>query len=583
MALDAAMLAVLARELDGKLANTRIDKIYMPSRDEALLSLRTRDNKTFKLLLSARPGGARVHLTNEEFDFPATPPGFCMLLRKYIGHARLNSVEAVRGERVLLLHFSALAETGELLDIVLSAEMMGRYSNLVLVNGKRVVDALKRIDPSQSQLRVLLPGVEFTLPPPQDKLSFVYSEPATAIAAARQRGGEIAAALLAALSGIGPVVCREIVFDSGLSGDIDELDDAQLLRLSKSLAAVQQAVQTSPAELCCVLDGERVAEFSFIPLRQYGEENLRYFDSASQLLDFCFAEREQAARRQTRSDNLTRQVAKLQQRARRKHETRLAERERSEKADEKRLFGELLTANLHLVQKGAASVEVLNYYTGEPVTIPLDKKLAANANAQKYFKEYKKAVTAQRMLGKLLESDRLEIEYLDSVAYSLTRASSDDDFSQIRAELKSAGYLRNRHVDPKQKLKKNDTFLRYHTADGFEILAGRNNLQNERLSLKTAAKHDVWFHIKNGAGSHVVLICDARQPSDAAMTDAAMIAAFNSEFVNGQQAAVDYTEIKNVKKMPDGRAGMVVYRDYHTAYVTPNREYVESLADKKKR
>ncbi|MEA5050628.1 MAG: NFACT RNA binding domain-containing protein [Oscillospiraceae bacterium] len=581
MALDAAMLSYTAQELDRALAGARVDKIYMPARDEAVFALRTQTD-SFRLFISARPGASRIHITREEFDNPAVPPGFCMLLRKYLGTARVAAIHAAPGERILFVDFDATSELGDRVRLTLSVESMGRYSNIVLVGEGRVIDALKRIDFDHSDVRQLLPGVPFTMPPAQaGKLSFAEADDAAILAAVQKKQKPLSAALLDSIAGLCPAVCREIARRTDPADpDADRLTPAQAAALRAVLAQVRGAAAGEGEYLSIVYDGKKPVEFSFIELTQYAGLTSVRFDTASSLLDAYYLERDRAERARTRSSDLQKQVGSLYDRAVRKLAARRQELLDTGRAEEKRLYGELLTANLHAVGKGMPSVRLLNYYTGETVDVPLDTAKTPNENAQKYYKEYRKLTTAAKMLASLIEQGEQEIEYLASVKYEITEARSEEDFLLIRRELKDAGYLRGFKYKEQKKQRRTGEYALYRTSDGCAVRAGRNNAANEKLTLRLADKRDIWFHVKDASGSHVVLQTDGREPSALAYTQAAMIAAYHSALRGGERVAVDYAPVKNVKKAVGQRTGMVYYENYSTAYVTPDEKTVEALAEK---
>lgn len=580
MALDAAMLYVTANELREQLSGARIDKIHMPARDEVLFLLRRPDGP-LKLLASARSGSARVHITQEEFDNPAVPPSFCMLLRKHLASGRITGVRTVDGERILFIDFDALNEMGDRVRVTLSLELMGRYSNVVLVDGGgKVIDALKRISADQSDKRQLVPGIPFTMPPAQDKLPFLSSANEDVIARVQAVGKPLSAALLDCVAGIGPVLCREIAHRVGGDPDADRMSPADRTRLADCMDAVRDAANGKGTELNIVYDGDKPVEYSFTALTQYTGLKALRFETASVLFDRYYAQKDRAERMRTRSFDLSRQVHALAERAVRKQSARLQEQEDTHKADTQKLYGELINANLHALHKGMDRAELLNYYTGETVSVPLDVTKTPVQNAQKYYKAYKKLTTAAAMLEELLRSGAAEIEYLKSVQYEITQAVTEDDFLHIRKELKEAGYLRGFKYKENKNRKKSPGVLRYRTEDGDTVLVGRNNEQNDKLTLKTADRRDIWFHVKNAPGSHVVLVTEGKTPGDAALTRAAEIAALHSSQAQGQKVPVDYTMVKNVRKAPGQRAGMVVYDHYETAYVTPDADALGALLQK---
>ena len=580
MALDAAMLYVTAKELEERLVGARVEKLYMPTRDEVLFLLRTPQGNQ-KMLVSARSGSARVHITTEEFENPATPPSFCMLLRKYLGSGRITGIRAVDSERIILMTFDSLNEMGDRVEITASLEMMGRYSNFVLVNAEgRIIDALKRIDAEQSDKRQLLPGLEFTMPPAQDKLPFLDGDIKELVTQTARRSKPLSLALLDCVAGIGPVVCREIARRVDCSDpDADALTDEQRKKLEQEIARVRKAARGDGRYLSIIYDGKRPVEFSFTELAQYGDMEAVTFDTASELFDRYYAEKDRADRAKTRSFDLTRQVNSLIERVQRKLGARLQEQKDTGKAEQKKLYGEIITANLHALEKGMESAELLDYYTGETVRVSLDKSKTPAQNAQKYYKDYRKLTTAASMLESLINSGYQELEYLESVRHEITEARTEEDFLLIRKELKEAGYLRGFKYKEQKNTRRMSEFVKYKTTSGKTVLAGRNNAANDKLTMKTADKRDYWFHVKNEAGSHVVLETAGQEPDDRDYIEAAMIAVLHSSQKGNEKVPVDYTLVKNVKKPTGARAGMVTYEGYYTVNVTADKKEIERLCE----
>lgn len=578
MALDAAMLEYTARTLKGTLVGARVEKISMPSRDEALFSLRT-ETGARKLFISARSGGSRIHLTSESFENPAVPPGFCMLLRKYLSTGRITDLRTVDGERIIFLDFDALNEMGDRIKLTLSVEIMGRYSNMVLVNAEgRVIDALKRIDAEQSDKRQLIPGVNFTMPPAQGKLLFLTAEIGELINKICEKKKPLSAAILDTVAGIGPVVCREIAHRTAANDpEADTLNEKQRSALKRFIEETRAAARGEGSTLSIVYDSKKPIEFSFIKLTQYGGMETREFSDVNELFDSYYLEKDRAERMKARSSDLLRQVNSLYERAVRKQAARQEELSNTERADEKKLFGELINANLYAIVKGDKSAELLNYYMGETISVPLDVTKSPVQNAQKYYKEYRKLTTAAKMLATLIEEGKNEIEYLSSVRYEITEAKTEEDFLLIRKELKESGYLRGFKYKEQKRPRKMSEFIEYKTSDGLRVLVGRNNAANEKLTLKTAEKGDIWFHVKSASGSHTVLLSNGAEPSGESYTEAAMIAAYHSSERLSENIAVDYTRIKNVKKAVGQKTGMVYYESYNTAYVTPDERKIEEL------
>ena len=578
MALDAAILALTARELNERLAGARVDKIFQPTRDEAVLMMRSRAGSA-KLLLSARSGAARIGITGESFENPQVPPSFCMLLRKYLTSGRLEEVRAERGERLVYFVFGCTNEMGDPVRITLAAELMGRYANIVVIGGEgRIIDALKRVDLDASAVRPLLPGLPYTLPPRQGKPDFFEIEPDALLLRMAGFDAPVADALLKAASGIAPSVCREIAFRALGEGRFftKELTDAQRQALGRQIAALQAEYAAGGRPTAVVDEEGKPVEYSFTPLTQYQPRcRLVARESYCALLEAHYAAKDQAERLRQKSRNLGKTVQNLYERAKRKQTARLEEQAATERSDHLRIWGELLQANLYNIPKGAKEATVENYYDGSTVTIPLDVRLSPSANAQKYFKEYKKKQTAAKMLKKLLADGQREIDYLASVQYEVSQATGEAALAEIREELRAGGYLKNdRRRDKRQKPA---DFLRYTSSDGFEILVGRNNAQNDKLTLHTARGRDLWFHVKDAPGSHTVVLSRGREIPLATQNEAAMLAVFHSSQSASAKVPVDYTEVRNIRKTGDLKPGMVLFEKHETAYVTPDEAVLRRL------
>ena len=578
MALDAALLELTARELKQRLADARIDKIFEPTRDEVVLHLRTR-TESHRLLVSARSGSARVCITQETFENPAAPPSFCMLLRKHFSGGRLVDVRVIPGERIAFFDFACTNEMGDSVCNTLAAELMGRYSNIVLVQGGKILDALKRADFEASAVRQLLPGLPYTLPPKPDRPLLMQAPPQALAALCAQKDMPVADALMKATGGCGPAVCREAAFRAFGTEDIyaAAMTEAQCAALAAQLEELQAVWRAGGTPTAVVNAEGRPVEFSFVPLHQYGETcSLVPYESCSALLEGYYAAKDKAERLRQRSKDLAKTVKNLYERAQRKLSARRAEQEESEQSGHLRVWGELLMANLWALRKGDRAAAVTNYYTGETENIPLDVRLSPTANAQKYFKEYKKKQTAAKVLRQLIEESQAEVAYLETVLYEVGQAEGEAALAEVREELRAGGYLKRSRQ--KEKKQKPADFIRYRSSDGFVILVGRNNMQNEKLTLKTARGRDVWFHVKNAPGSHVVVLCEGQEVPNRTKTEAAILAAYHSSQNGGAKVPVDYTFVKHIRKTGGLRPGMVLYDIYETAYVTPDAALAARLA-----
>ena len=583
MALDAATLALTAAELKATLTDAKIAKLFEPTRDELVLTLRTRTD-TYALLLSARSGSARVCLTEESFENPETPPSFCMLMRKHLTGGRLLDVHMEPGDRIVYFDFQCTNEMGDLVRNTLCAELMGRYSNLVLVQNGKIIDALKRVDFEDSDVRQLLPGLPYTTPPKPARPDFLLVSSASIVAAACQRDLPVADALNKTVAGVGPVVCREAAWRAfdGEHLPANELTEEQKRKLMAAIDELKEEHATGGTP-CSVTDPSgKPIEYTFFRPQQYGEKYIiKEWPSFNAMLEGYYAEKDRAERLRTKSKELHKAVHNMYERAVRKQAARQEELAASGKSEKLRLYGELLQANLWAIHKGDRQVTVQNYYTGEDVTIRLDPRLGGNENAQKYFRDYKKKQTAHAMLQKLLVEGEAEIEYLRTVLYEVESAPGEMALNEIRAELKSQGYLK--YYKQRDRKQKPADFLRYTSSDGFEILVGRNNLQNDKLTLHTARGKDLWFHVQKAPGSHVVVMSHGEDIPDTTKQEAAELAVIHSSAYKagtGAKVAVDTTEVKNIWKANGAKPGMVLYEVYTTVYITPREGLEKALKTK---
>ena len=591
MALDGALLRQIKHELEGCLIGSRVDKIHQFSREEMVFVLRLREPaadgaRSAKLYLSAGADSPRLHLTSSSFENPKSPPMFCMLMRKHLGSAKLLEIRQVGLDRILHLIFETRNEMGDLIELTVAIEIMGRHSNIILIdeNG-RVIDSIKRIDDTMSSVRPILPGVRYTLPPAQDKLDLITNTPEQ-IEQRLIEGKDtpLSKALLAAVQGVSPIVCREVANYVFVGDDrvISEMTPDHFDRLRFFLSRVILMARDYTGTPTSVIDSrKKPMDFSFLDIHQYGGSMFtRTYDSYSQLLDDFYTQRDNIQRMRHRSSDLLKVLANTADRIARK--LSLQQKELADCSDREtwKIYGDLISANLSSIQKGDRTARLINFYdeAQSEVVIPLDPRKTPAQNAQKYYGEYRKADTAEKKLRELIEEGQQEAVYIDSVFDALTRAQTNDELTAIRAELAEQGYLRKKGSAAKKGKEPKLAPKRYRSNDGFTILVGRNNVQNDQLTLKEARGRDYWFHTKNIPGSHTIVVSDGQEVPDSTLHQAAILAAVNSKAAESSQVPVDYTLIKNVKKPRGAKPGMVIYVSYQTAYVTPDLELEKRLA-----
>lgn len=580
MALDGVFLRHLKEEIGTSLLGTRVDRVFQPNRDELILAFRG-FSAAYKLLISARANSARVNLTTIPVENPQQPPMLCMLLRKKLQGAKLLKITQPDLERALMLKFDSVNELGDHVELTLTVEIMGRYSNIILVdeNGK-IIDALKRVDAEMSSERLVLPGLLYRLPPPQDKLSMLTCtvEEIMARIDALPRDMELSKALMSVLQGISPIIAREVENSAGLGHEmyVKSMTPPQRRRTEMHVTTLMETAKNVSGTPHIVIDPQnKPKDFAFMDIRQYGSAmTVSEKKSFSEMLDAFYAERDQIERMRVKSQDLLRLLANHADRLSRKIANQQAELSACAERDTLRIKGDLLSANMYAIQKGETSVKLQNFYDENlaELEIALDPALTPQQNAQKYYKNYRKAKTAEEKLTEQIGLAQTELTYIDSVFESLALAENERDLNEIRAELAEQGYVRRRVGKKNQKQPVLSAPLKFKTSDGFTVLVGRNNRQNDKLTMKDANNNDIWFHTKNIPGSHTVLVTDGKAPTETAMEEAAVLAAQHSRAKDSAQVPVDYTQIRYVSKPQGAKPGMVIYVQYKTVYVDPTTE-----------
>lgn len=587
MPFDAGFLAAITHEL-APLSGARVERVQQPDRDAVILVLRS-GRTDHKLLISAGSNTPRIQITTRSDETPKVPPMFCMLLRKHLSGAKLVSVEQIGFERAVRLTFDTRDDLGFVGRAHLIAELMGRYSDIILTDeNDKILGALKIIDFSDSKIRQIMPGLKYTVPPlqamtadasavlgqtdePRFKLNPLEAERDVFIALRNNSKLPDDKFIMSFYYGISSVVAREIVHRAS-GGDAEKLWEV--------FSGIISDLKEGRVTPCAVQNeaGEQV-EFSFLPLTHYGPSfKLVEYQSFGELMDRFYTERDMAERYRQRAVDLHRILSNAEARLTKKIALQQADLAACADKEKYKATGDLITANLYRLKPGDRVVSLTDYTTDPPseVTIELDPRLTPAQNAQKYYKKYAKAKTAETALTEQIRLAREELEYIAGVADALSRARSEAELAELRRELYESGYaskmknyVAQKPTQPKPQ--------RFRTSGGFEVLCGKNNIQNEHVTFKLASKGDMWFHVKNMPGSHVVLLCGGKEPSDRDLTEAAIIAATYSKAAEGVPAPVDYTQIKNVKKPPGSKPGYVTYKTNRTAYVTPDQNLCEKL------
>ena len=579
MALDGAFLYAVKQELSS-LIGGRIDKVYQPSRDEIIISIRS-EGSTKKVLFSSGANCARVHLTETSPENPKTPPMFCMLMRKHLGGGKLLSIRQDGLERILYFDFECMNEIGDMVKVTVAIEIMGRYSNIILISGEgRIIDAIRRVDAEMSRERMVLPGMTYILPSKPEKISFLYSEKEEI----REKlfslhNNDLSKCLVSTFEGISPLFARECVDRaSGRDMTLEDLDEATFDKLCDYIFSEREKLLSGKCDFTVLTDeNNNLKDFCFTDIKQYGNlMTSKSFSTAGETLDKFYSERDNSNRLKQRSADMIKFLSNTSERISRKLALQREELRECDLKDDLKLKGDLINANIWRLEKGQKKAVLENYYDdNKEIEIALDERLSPAQNAQKYYSEYRKSVNAEIKLTELIEKGEKELIYIDSVLDSLMRSTTENEVLLLRQELAEQGYLRLK--GGKQKPPKELPPMEFVSSDGFKILVGRNNKQNDKLTLKTAEKTDIWLHTKDIPGSHVIICAEGNEVPENTITEAAVLAAYHSKGKNSAQVPVDYVEVRFVKKPAGAKPGMVIFTNNRTLYIRPDEEIVGKL------
>lgn len=586
MALDGIAVYALANEFNTVLEGARADKIYQPECDEIVISFRGRGG-SYKLLLSANASNPRAHFINTAKKNPLTAPMFCMLLRKHLSGGRLIKVFQPGFERCLEFWIESYTELGDLTVKRLIIEIMGRHSNIILTDEDgKILDSIKHIDVTVSSVRQVLPGLMYLPPPPQEKISPLVCEYIDVVRAVACADEKIKAdkLILQSFAGISPVVARELCHRSLGGSDVyaAQLTPQQQKELCKAVFDMFEDVRVGRFSPCLVYEREsgKPLDFCAFEVTQYGElAHTQHCESVSNAAEKFYFDRDAVQRQKQKSAGLLKRINNNIDRCAKKIVLLSQTVDESKNKEQHKMYGDLLTANLYRLKGGEKSITVQNFYSPqqESVTIPLDSSFSPQQNAQRFYKKYNKAKAAGAEAERQMAFAEEELCYLESARQFLQQAKTEEDIAQIREELSQAGYI----IGEKKGRKKNaegSKPLHYVSSDGFDIYVGKNNIQNDRLTLRFANSADLWFHTKNFPGSHTIikLGLDKNVP-ERTILEAAGLAAYYSSARGSAQVPVDYTQIKNVKKPSGAKPGMVIYDHYNTLYITPDSALAERL------
>ncbi len=565
MAFDGLFTKAMVEELNEALTGGRVNKIHQPYKNELIMVIRAR-GKNNKLLLSAHPSYARVQLTDTVQDNPSEPPLFCVMMRKHLDGAILENIQQNGLDRTIMFEFKGKNEIGDISYKQLYVEIMGRHSNIILVDKEKrtMIDSIKHIPPAQNSYRTILPGSLYVNPPAQNKKNPLIADAETVLQSIDFNTGKIGKQLVASFEGLSPLISNEVVACAGLANR--ETIPGTFVKTMKPILEKKY----TPV----MIDSGDKTYFYMIDLSHLKGERTK-LDTLSMLLDRYYFGKAERDRVRQQGNDLERLISNELQKNRSKIHKLERTLEEAENAGEYQRLGELLTANLYAVKKGMSEIQVLNYYdeAGSMITIPLDPRKNPADNAQKYFSRYQKAKNAIIVVQEQIAKTNNEIYYFEALFQQLESASPRD-IEEIREELVEEGYIKARHVKKKKKPEK-PVIEEYVSSDGTLIHAGKNNRQNDYLTNKVARRDDIWLHTKDIPGSHIVI--QSAEPSDETILEAAIIAAYYSKAKESSSVPVDYTKVRHVKKPSGAKPGFVIYDQQHTVYVTPDEGKVMEM------
>ena len=563
MAFDGITIASLVCELQEEILDGRINKIAQPEADELLLTIKTNHGQK-RLYISANASLPLIYLTESNKPSPMTAPNFCMLLRKHINNGRIVAITQPKLERIIRFEIEHLDELGDLCKKYLIVEIMGKHSNIIFCNqDERVIDSIKHVSAQMSSVREVLPGREYFIPDTMEKanpLDIAHSDFSATILA---KPTGLAKAIYTSFTGVSPIVAEEICLISGIDSNMSpkDLSEDLLLHLYKQFCIFFEAVAQRDYHPCIYSQNGEPQEFSAVPLSHFSHMNVETYDSISSLLEIYYATRNSVTRIRQKSVDLRKIVQTALERNCKKYDLQAKQLTDTENRDKYRIYGELINTYGYGLAPNAKHLEALNYYTNEMITIPLDPAKTPQENAQKYFDKYNKQKRTFEALTQLIQETKDDITYLESVSNALDIALTEDDLTQIKEELITAGYVRRKFT--KQKVKITSKPLHYVSSDGYHMYVGKNNLQNEELTFQFATGNDWWFHAKGCPGSHVIVKTNGDELPDRTFEEAGKLAAYYSQNRGNEKVEIDYIQKKHIKKPAGARPGFVIY---HTNY-----------------
>lgn len=583
MSFDGIVTRAIIEELKDTILGGKVDKIYQHEKDEILIQVYNKGENR-NLLISASNNNPRIHFTHYDRINPSSPPMFCMVLRKHLTRGIISNIEQFNMDRVIFIDISSLDELGSITEKRLVIEIMGKYSNIILIDkvSSKVIDSIKRVTPEMSRIRQVLPGTEYIYPKQDGRLNplNITKEDFIRLIDKDKGSKQSFKHFYTNFIGLGPLISKEICYQGNIEIDrpLSSLTLEEKENLYNSFNTIMDKVKRMDYNPLLIRSNfkENYIAFYALDIGHLGQQKV-YLNSISKVLDEYYIKNDTIDRVNQKAQSIKKSVQTKLERSLNKLAKQKEELLESKNRETYKIYGDLISANLHRLEKGLEEVQLENFYLEDmaKITVPLDKRYSPAENAQRYYKKYSKLKNAYQLLLKQIPETEEEIYYLENILNSIDHCTSVDEIEEIKEELINEGYLKG-----KPNRNKNETISKpnhYVSSDGFHIFVGKNNKQNDQLTLKTAQKEDLWFHVQKMPGSHVIIKVENKKVPDTTIKEAAMLAAYYSKAKNSTNVPVDYTERKNVKKPRKAKSGMVIYENFNTIFVTPSKEKIQSL------
>ena len=583
MPFDGIVTKSIVKELNETLVGGRVEKIFQPESDEINLLIRAQ-SQNLRLLLSASANYARIHFTENAKENPSTPPVFCMMLRKHLTGGRIVGIEFHDYERIISLLVESTNELGDLSVKKLIIEIMGRYSNIILVNAEdKILDSIRHVDNEVSRVREIMPARPYVLPPSQNKTSPDLLDIDRFLEDGRNTSPlNLEKYILDNIKGFSPLLCSEVCHRAELDGKLllSSLSDADATRLKHVLANIIECIRQCSFSPCIVYEEDqlnRPVDFHALEMKQY--PHLRSLPTMNKVMDTFYSSKDKVDRLKQKKSDILKVLNNSFARCNKKLSLQ-QEKLRDVSGREKlKLYGELITANIYCIPTNSKSVTLLNYYsdTGEMLEVPLDENLSPQDNAQRYYKKYTKAKSTYTYTSRQMQESLKELEYLESVLQLLENCTTTQEIDEVRQELADQSYLLIKRKSSSKKKTQVSAPMHFKSSDGLDIYVGKNNKQNDVLTLKMAASNDIWLHTKDIPGSHVIIRKLQQDIPDTTLLEAAHLSAYYSKAKQSSNVQVDYAQVRNVKKPSGAKPGMVIYENNKTLIVTPDENIIKNL------